>query len=1043
MKQVFIGLFLAVLPYSLFGQFYPTKTYSTVEGLPSNAVFDIAQTPDRVMWFLTSEGIATYNSYKWNVFPDSLGLPISEYSFISTSKDGTVWAAGHNEKYFIIKYYRQGVWRNIPLPKNWYESINAFTFNVSDNNGDTFVWIGNKNQIFRYSEKNKEWSNWTLKRNNLSISINSIVEGSNQIFICTTNGIFEVQKNSENNEIVYSELNSEFSGEKNILIVKEKEGVLYVLGHDWLGEIDNNTFKLLSNSINISKKSIPNKYNLEVDQFGRVFYSSASLARMFNRNKGIGEPLLIGGRLKNVLSNRIFVDQENIIWVSDHRGLFKFNMLRFKNYNNEAGLIADEVSAIAQLRDGSILMANPEALNIVKNSGVEKLQFDFDIGTNTGVTRILDIQEMDNGSIYLATSNRDFLVYKENRVSKVNVKIEPLTVIALATIKDKLYLASSRVLYVLDKNENIEKINDYISLRNIKSLTDDRLALLTSNGLYIRSGENESRYSSESRLLNNTYDIAEWNGDLIVATAGGIGILENGKIEEFVLKGMENKAAYALLVDKKNSLWIGTNDGVISSDGENFIHFNTRNGLAGNDISRNALIEDNEGRIWIGTDQGASVFDESENVTGSSIPKINFVSVNTIKGTKIDPATVAYLSADDNSLEFSYAAISFINEEAFEYRYKLEGFDKDWIETGSFENNSIRYTNLPNGKYTFSVKARVESGPWSEAISTTIFIEKPFYFQIWFIALSIIIIVFCLYTFYRIRFFLLVKQKEKLKLLVKERTNEVDQQNRKLNIYNQSLKEQKEALEVALNALSKTQTKLIQSEKMAALGVLTAGVAHEINNPMNYIKSGAEILKMISKVENNQVLIKDKETYEQVMDGINIGVERIVSITKSLGSFSRKDDRLDSKINVNKVLKDTVTILHHEYKERIQVLFEFVDEHLHVSGNESKLYQVFTNLLINAIHSIEKKGTIKIETKSTVDKAQIVIKDTGCGIPEGILNKIYDPFFTTKEAGKGTGLGLSIVYNIIEEHRGSISFQSTEEKGTIVTVELELNLEAE
>ncbi len=233
--------------------------------------------------------------------------------------------------------------------------------------------------------------------------------------------------------------------------------------------------------------------------------------------------------------------------------------------------------------------------------------------------------------------------------------------------------------------------------------------------------------------------------------------------------------------------------------------------------------------------------------------------------------------------------------------------------------------------------------------------------------------------------------------MVNERTNEIDEQNRKLNIYNQNLKEQKEALETALNALEKTQFKLVQSEKMAALGVLTAGVAHEINNPMNYIKSGAEILKMISKIENNEVLIKDKDTYEQVMDGINIGVERIVNITKSLGSFSRKDDRIDSKVDINKVLKDSVTILHHEYKERIQILFNFENEHLYASGNESKLYQVFTNLLINAIHSIEHEGTIKIETKTSEDKALIVITDTGHGIPEEVLSKIYDPFLQQRK----------------------------------------------
>ena len=1039
MKQFFIGFFFVFLPYTLLGQFYPTKTYLTVDGLPSNAVFDIAQTPDRVMWFLTSEGIATYNSYKWNVFPDSLGLPISEYSFIRTSKDGTVWAAGHNEKYFVIKYFRQGEWRELPLPDKLNKGLGAFTFNVSDNNGDTYVWLGNRNQVFRYSEKNKKWLDWVLKRDNQSISINSFVEGSNQVFICTTKGVFEAKKNSPNNEIVYSELNNGFSEGKNILIVKEKEGVIYVLGHNWLGEVEDKTFKLLSNTIDISQRSTPNKYNLEVDQFGRIFYSSASLARMFNRSKRIGEPLLIGGRLKNVLSNRIFVDQENIIWVSDHRGLFKFNMLRFKNYNNEAGLISDEVSAITQLKNGSVLMANPEALNIVNNTGVKNLPLNLE--SKEGVARILDMQEVKNGDVYLAISNRDFLVYKNNKASKVKINNESVSILALTLINDDLYLASSQALYHLEDNQNFKKIGDYKRLRNIKTLSNDRLAILTSIGLYIRDGEREVYYESESRLLNNAYDVTEWNGGIIVATAGGIGFLKNGKIEELEIEGMENKAAYALLVDRKNNLWIGTNDGVINSDRENFVHFNTRNGLAGNDISRNALIEDNEGNIWIGTDQGASVFDESEDIRGSSKPKINFVSVSTLNGTKIDPNTVIHLSADDNSLEFSYAAISFINEEAFEYQYKLDGFDKNWEETGNFDNNEVRYTNLPNGEYTFSVKARVESGPWSEPISATFIIEKPFYFQVWFIALSIVIIAFSLYTFFRIRFFLLVKQKEKLKTLVKQRTNEIDEQNRKLNIYNQNLKEQKEALEVALNALEKTQFKLVQSEKMAALGVLTAGVAHEINNPMNYIKSGAEILKMISKVENNEVHIKDKETYEQVMEGINIGVERIVNITKSLGSFSRKDERLDSKVDVNKVIKDSTTILRHEYKDRINVCFNFMDESLYVCGNESKLYQVFTNLLINAIHSIEHEGTIEIITKAVEDKAIIVIDDTGCGIPKDLLSKIYDPFFTTKEAGKGTGLGLSIVYNIIEEHNGTISFNSTNGNGTTVTVELELKQE--
>lgn len=260
-------------------------------------------------------------------------------------------------------------------------------------------------------------------------------------------------------------------------------------------------------------------------------------------------------------------------------------------------------------------------------------------------------------------------------------------------------------------------------------------------------------------------------------------------------------------------------------------------------------------------------------------------------------------------------------------------------------------------------------------------------------------------------------------------------------LFEQSQK-QKQELEIALLKLKEAQSQLVQSEKMAGLGQLVAGVAHEINTPIGSINSNNSIFKKCTeKIEHtlkeeplnaekiNQLLQVLKESIR-----VNsIACERINEIVKSLKNFARLDESEIKKVNIHDGLSSTLTLLRHELKERIQIITDY-SKLPEVECYPNLLNQVFMNLLVNAVQSINNKGTITIKTWHTEDNINISISDTGLGINESNMKKIFDPGFTTKGVGVGTGLGLSICYQIIEKHKGQIKVESISGRGSTFTV---------
>jgi two-component system, sporulation sensor kinase E len=248
--------------------------------------------------------------------------------------------------------------------------------------------------------------------------------------------------------------------------------------------------------------------------------------------------------------------------------------------------------------------------------------------------------------------------------------------------------------------------------------------------------------------------------------------------------------------------------------------------------------------------------------------------------------------------------------------------------------------------------------------------------------------------------------------------------------------------DVTLKRLHEMQ--LIQTEKMSSIGVLATGIAHEINNPLTSVAGYAEALLRRFRDEPSLGTDSRLDVFPKYLEVIVREAYHCKGIIGSLLNFGRKSDGLLGTVNINRILSEILELLRHQpnYGE-MEVVAELKDNLPPILGDPSGLRQVFMNLLINACHAIKDGGRVEVSsTYSDKDRAiYIQVRDTGCGIAHDVIDRIWDPFFTTKEVGKGVGLGLALSYNIVKRHEGEISVKSTVGEGSEFTVRLPVRCE--
>ncbi len=320
---------------------------------------------------------------------------------------------------------------------------------------------------------------------------------------------------------------------------------------------------------------------------------------------------------------------------------------------------------------------------------------------------------------------------------------------------------------------------------------------------------------------------------------------------------------------------------------------------------------------------------------------------------------------------------------------------------------------------------------------------------------------------------LLLQQQELEETLEELRSTQIELQesqemlmlSKRLEEAHQELLSQKDELEHAYQELTNAQSQLVHAEKMSSLGQLTAGVAHEINNPVNFIYAGIQALKVtaediflqlgiyeelehcetdeevrahIEKLKefHKEIPLEDlREDLMEMIKSVESGAERTAEIVKGLKNFARSDEKDSHFAQISELIDSTLVILGSQLNENVQIHMEY-DALPEVPCFPGQLNQVFMNILSNAVQALDGSGNITISLKELEEEIEIRIEDDGPGIPDEVLPKIFDPFFTTKDIGKGTGLGLSISYGIIEDHKGKLRVESTKGKGATFVITL-------
>ena len=795
----------------------------------------------------------------------------------------------------------------------------------------------------------------------------------------------------------------------------------------------------------------------------------------------------------------IFEDSKQRLWIGTRDGLALYqpdqdNFRVFRNDPaNAASLSNNNVYTVQEDADGKIWVGTANGLNQWQESTGRFKRLFYKTGeTNTIEFLFPDKQQR----LWLSIWNKGVFILDKNtgRVLKSYLPDDKNPSFLTSNQIDVFYQDSEGTIWLGDAGDNafgLFKLNraedgfthympipndsSSISSNEIRFLAEDgkqRLWIGTDGGLnlYHYDQDRFTRFMS-SDLSSVNYFTTDKDGEPWFATYSSGGLVtvnsektiitaygeSKGLLQNDIVPGLNGLMAK----DNYGRFWLPTQRGLSVFDPEtkSFISYFEKDGFQPYDRSYRA-IKTNNGDIWIGSNNGLNhIMPASLLKKDSTLPSIVItqVTINDSLYSKPDGTvfkqSVAYTDAItvkywQKDLGFGFVALHYLRSEDNLYSWKLENYDKDWSSPSKERKTS--YTNLSPGTYTFRVRAANADGVWNEeGRSLTIVILPPWWKTGWaYLGYGLLVLVGLYFVdrYQRQR----ILQKEYQKAMERElaQAKEIEKAYAKLGAAHEHLKS--------------TQSQLIQSEKMASLGELTAGIAHEIQNPLNFVNNFSEVnLELIEEADQEyekgnhshvKTLLNDIRGNEQK---ISHHGKRADGIVKSMLQHSRSSNGQKEPTDINALADEYLRLAYHGLRAKDKSFnadFKLeADKNLPIINVVPQdIGRVMLNLINNAFYAVDerrKKGEpgyepyVSITTKLTANsQLQIAIKDNGNGIPEHIKDKIFQPFFTTKPTGHGTGLGLSMSYDIITKgHGGELNVNSHGNEGAEFIMQLPIN----
>ena len=519
-------------------------------------------------------------------------------------------------------------------------------------------------------------------------------------------------------------------------------------------------------------------------------------------------------------------------------------------------------------------------------------------------------------------------------------------------------------------------------------------------------------------------------------------------------------AVLSFIEDDQQNLWLSTSAGIIKIDRDRKenVAYGSNHGINELNLSYGACYKGQRGKLYFGESKGYYSFFPTELFKDVRPPEIifsNFYLANNL----VQPATKDLLSEylsdvkkitlrhNQNVFSIDFAAIDYANPDENRHFFMLENYDNEWRESGL--DHKASYYNVPPGKYIFRVKAFNGNGASAEK-SVQIIITPPWWQTWWAYAGLFLITIALLWGIIQYRSRSLIKEKQRLEKKVHERTAEVVKQKEEIAV-------QRDGLRQALEELKSTQAQLVQREKMASLGELTAGIAHEIQNPLNFVNNFSEVNTELLKEMKSELQAGNHKDAIAIANSISDNEQKIIhhgkradAIIKGMLLHSRSSSIEREPTDINTLADEYLRLAYHGLRAKdkdfnVVIKTDFDKSIGDINIIPQDMGRAILNLITNAFYAVTEKKkqagntyepTVSIGTRRTNDKVEIRVADNGGGIPQKILDKIFQPFFTTKPTGQGTGLGLSLSYDIVKAHGGELSVETKESEGAEFVIQL-------
>ncbi|OMQ10429.1 two-component regulator propeller domain-containing protein [[Flexibacter] sp. ATCC 35103] len=1038
---------------------YRLKNISTTDGLSQSSVIAIHQDKFGQMWFGTRDGLNKYDGSKFTVFRNDVTNKnsISNNDILSIEEDnkGKIWVGTYNG----LNCYN-------PVKNTFKRYLHTKTNHTISSNAIWSIkeivdemWFGTSKGLTIYNKKSKQFisvfhsdtDTSTLPSNNI-LSILKTKKG--EIWIGTTKGLCQLTSR-KNGKLFFRNYPLNATDQLNVQAIAEDDS-----GNLWIGTKNKGLLKLDKKSNAFVSFLSENQYreintdirSLAIDNQGSLWIGTYDGIYILGKDKTIQK--INNSNNSNGIDKvkSVYIDKKGSVWIGCYYkgvNIWDISNVNFSNYNQNSKKIPmsfDVVSSIIADKNQNIYFGTEGGGITIYNKNTEAVSY---INSKSGQTVKNDIKSMclSGDILWIGTFSKGLSAYnviskriEDNRIAAdlnlllkesgvYSIKAEGNDIIWIGTFGKGLirYNTISKTFETIG-NDNTKP--NYLTNNIVRTILVDQKKGIwtgTQNGLnYIPlSNFSPNKYS----IKHYFFDSASVSGDDILTLfqdsqnkiwvgtkAKGLHYFDGKKFNKINLRVGNTviTSIHSILEDDDKNLWISTNQGIIkySTTLKNVVIYDQKDGLASNEFNDNAALKLNSNQFYFGSPSGATYFDAKKISLNTYAPKVLITNLK-IKNQTIHAndslgileKSIGYtktitLDYDKANFSIDFAIPSYIRSKNNQYSYRMVGLENNWTVTKSTE--AIFAIQNP-GTYTFEVKGANNDGVWNKKTTTLTVIVKPAPWRsIWAFLLYGIVIGLGLYGLIWI-----MKSKARLK--------------------------QKLELEYL-------ETKRIEENNLAKLDFFT-NISHEFRTPLTLILGP---LQQILANYNGT-----NEMYKKLLV-IEGSANHLLSLINRLMDFRKLENHQvtleTAEGNIVKFTKEIfLSFIEYAKDGDYTYTFESSQEEIPVYFDRYKLERVFYNLISNAFRYTPKGGNINLKISHDNENLFIAVEDSGVGIAEEHIDKIFDLFFEVpmhknvqKNYNKGTGIGLSIVKNIVKLHKGNIDVTNKKPEGVVFTVTLPL-----